>query len=237
MQGTLSYRHRVISDADLIFIRGLVAQNPQCSRRRLSEKLCQAWNWVQPNGALRDMVCRSMMLMLHRQGLIELPPVRQVARSSLTGGGQRDKPAAVVIDQTPLSISLAELGPLEIRQVRRTPEEALFNSLLQQHHYLGYSQPVGEHLKYLVFARGRPIACVAWSSAPPMATSKSPTCGHPNSSRQDEQIIGALRVSCRGDVDGVGPAFFDFPMNGCLASAARQAGGVGRGAVGRQRTP
>ena len=151
MQGTLSYRHRVISDADLIFIRGLVAQNPQCSRRRLSEKLCQAWNWVQPNGALRDMVCRSMMLMLHRQGLIELPPVRQVARSSLTGGGQRDKPAAVVIDQTPLSISLAELGPLEIRQVRRTPEEALFNSLLQQHHYLGYSQPVGEHLKYLVF--------------------------------------------------------------------------------------
>ena len=166
MQGTLSYRHRVISDADLIFIRGLVAQNPQCSRRRLSEKLCQAWYWVQPNGALRDMVCRSMMLMLHRQGLIELPPVRQVARSSLTGGGQRDKPAAVVIDQTPLSISLAELGPLEIRQVRRRPEEALFNSLLQQHHYLGYSQPVGEHLKYLVFARGRPIACVAWSSAP-----------------------------------------------------------------------
>ena len=26
------------------------------------------------------MVCRSMMLMLHRQGLIELPPVRQVAQ-------------------------------------------------------------------------------------------------------------------------------------------------------------
>ena len=50
--------------------------------------------------------------------------------------------------------------------MRRTPEEALFNSLLQQHHYLGYSQPVGEHLKYLVYARGRPIGCAAWSSAP-----------------------------------------------------------------------
>ena len=50
--------------------------------------------------------------------------------------------------------------------MRRTLEEALFNSLLAQHHYLGYSQPVGEHLKYLVLARGRPIACVAWSSAP-----------------------------------------------------------------------
>lgn len=163
MQGSLGYRHRVITDADLVFIRRLIAENPQCSRRRLSEKLCRAWNWVQPNGALRDMVCRGMMLMLHRQGLIELPAPRQVGRSSLVG---REKPASVSIGQSLLSMSLAELGPLEIRQVRRTPEEALFNSLLEQHHYLGYTQPVGEHLKYLVFARGRPIACVAWSSAP-----------------------------------------------------------------------
>ena len=77
----LVYRHRVIADADLVLIRRLIAENPLCSRRRLSEKLCVAWNWVQPNGALRDMVCRSMMLMLHRQGLIELPPVRQSGQS------------------------------------------------------------------------------------------------------------------------------------------------------------
>ena len=37
---------------------------------------------------------------------------------------------------------------------------------MEQHHYLGYEQPVGEHLKYLVWAQGRPIACMAWSSAP-----------------------------------------------------------------------
>jgi hypothetical protein len=34
------------------------------------------------------------------------------------------------------------------------------------HHYLGYTRPVGEHLKYLFVARGRQIACAAWSSAP-----------------------------------------------------------------------
>ena len=109
------------------------------------------------------MVCRGMMLMLHRRGLIELPALRRVSRNFLV---ERKKPEGVSIDQTPLSMSFAELGPLEMRQVRRTSEEAMFNGLLQQHHYLGYSQPVGEHLKYLVFARGRPIACVAWSSAP-----------------------------------------------------------------------
>ena len=31
-------------------------------------------------------------------------------------------------------------------------------------HYVG--EPVGEHLKYLAWAQGRPIACLAWSSAP-----------------------------------------------------------------------
>ena len=50
--------------------------------------------------------------------------------------------------------------------MRRTADEPLFNSLMEQHHYLGYEQPVGEHLKYLVWAQGRPIACLAWSSAP-----------------------------------------------------------------------
>jgi hypothetical protein len=163
MPRTLSYRHRVITDDDLVFIRKLIVEHPGSSRRDLSKKLCQAWSWVQANGALRDMVCRGLMLMLHRQGLIELPAVRRVIRNPLV---ERSQPMLMSVDETPLRVSLAELGPLEIPQVRRTPEEALFNSLLQQQHYLSYSQPVGEHLKYLVFAAGRPIACVAWSSAP-----------------------------------------------------------------------
>lgn len=55
---------------------------------------------------------------------------------------------------------------MEIEQVRRTDQEPLFNSLMEQYHYLAYEQPVGEQLKFLVWAQGRPIACVAWSSAP-----------------------------------------------------------------------
>ena len=163
MHQTLSYRHRVITDEDLVFIRRLIADHPEASRRNLSERLCEAWNWVQANGALRAMVCRGLMLMLHRQGLIELPPVRRVNRNPFL---ERSAPVAVTVDESPLSTSLAELGTLEVRQVRRTPDEAVFNALMQQHHYLGYTQPVGEHLKYMVFAGGRPIACMAWSSAP-----------------------------------------------------------------------
>jgi hypothetical protein len=49
--------------------------------------------------------------------------------------------------------------------VRRTPEEPLFNSLLEQYHYHRYKQPAGEHLKFLVYAGERPVACFAWSSS------------------------------------------------------------------------
>ena len=72
----------------------------------------------------------------------------------------------MLIDTTPIRGALSQLQPIEIQPVRRTPEEALFNSLMEQYHYLGYEQPVGEHLKYLVWAQGRPLACLAWSSAP-----------------------------------------------------------------------
>jgi hypothetical protein len=51
-------------------------------------------------------------------------------------------------------------------KVRRTPAEELFGSLIEAHHYLAYTQPVGEHLKYLVSAQGQPVAALAWSSAP-----------------------------------------------------------------------
>ena len=75
-------------------------------------------------------------------------------------------PSFVEVDSAPLVARLSEISPMEIRQVRRTPEEALVNGLIAQHHYLGYGHPVGEHLKYLVTAAGRPIACFCWSSAP-----------------------------------------------------------------------
>jgi len=158
-----SFRHRAVTESDVAFIRKLVGEHPTASRRALSKQLCEAWNWVQPNGTLRDMVCRGLMLHLHRQGLIELPPVNYVRRNPLV---ERRRPTVIQVDTTPLNTSLGEIRPLEFRQVRRTPEESLFNSLLDQNHYLNYTQPVGEHLKYLVYARGRPIACLAWSSSP-----------------------------------------------------------------------
>src|ERR1700683_2371915 len=94
----LRYRGRVVTTEDIVFIRQFIADNPSMSRRKLSAQLCEAWQWKQVNGTLCDMVCRGLLLMLHRAGEIELPAVRQI---SLNPFLRREKPQAVSIDAPP----------------------------------------------------------------------------------------------------------------------------------------
>lgn len=159
----LSFRGRQVRPAEVAFLRELIAQCPGLSRRRLSVQVCQAWNWVQPNGQLRDMVCRGLLLALHRAGHIQLPAKRHSPPNNAIA---HRRVATASYDTTAIAGSLAALGPLEIRRVRRAEGEKLFAHLLSRYHYLGYSRPVGEHLKYLGLAGPRPVACVGWSSAP-----------------------------------------------------------------------
>ncbi len=163
MEALLTYRGQRVTAEDAAFIRQLIEKNPGDSRWVLSRKLCQAWGWRQSNGALRDMVCRGLMLALDRAGHIQLPARRRTPLNPLV---QRQKPVPLAIDSHPLQGPLSQILPLEIQQVRRTPLEKLCNSLIDQYHYLGYVQPVGEHLKYLVSFQQRPVAGLIFSSAP-----------------------------------------------------------------------
>jgi hypothetical protein len=162
MQLPIRYRGRQATSEEVALIRRLIAENPDDSRRALSVKLCEALNWAQPNGALKDMVCRGYMLALHRAGYISLPAKKCSPPNPFV---ERKKPTEISIDQRPLTTALKNIRPLKLQQVRRSRLEKLYNSLIEAYHYLGYCQPVGEHLKYIVFAGRRPIACLAWSSA------------------------------------------------------------------------
>jgi len=158
------YRGQEIDSEQLAFLREFIRAHAASSRWKLSRQLCEALGWKQANGALRDMVCRGMLLMLERAGEIELPPVRRHIRGQCRT--RRPRPEAVLIDTAPLAMPLKSLGSIEIQSVRRTADEPLFNGLMEQYHYLSYAHPVGEHLKYVCWAQGRPVACLAWSSAP-----------------------------------------------------------------------
>ena len=109
------------------------------------------------------MVCRSLMLMLHRAGHIKLPEVRQVSPNPMVN---RKKPEKLTdMDESPIQSSLTELGALSIKAIERSsPDEVLFNRLIETYHYLGFTHPIGENIKFLIYAGDRPVACISWCS-------------------------------------------------------------------------
>ena len=128
----LTFRGREIRAADVAFLRQLIADHPGLSRCALSVRVCQAWNWTQPNGQLRDQVCRSLMLRLHRSGHIELPaPKQKVVNNAIR---HRQVRTVVPVDSAPIEGNLQSIGALEIRLVRRAEGEDLFAQLLRDLH-------------------------------------------------------------------------------------------------------
>ena len=181
MQIVTTYRGRNVSESDIAIIRQIIADHPHGSRRFISQEICRAWDWRQPNGALKDMVCRSLLLLLQSEGLIQLPPPKCKLPNPLAN---RRKPTKIEVDKSPVQCPIDDLFPIYLKQVRRTRLEKLFNSLISEHHYLGYTQPVGEHLKYIAFSNDRPIACLAWSSAPWYIGARDRFIGWPPEIRQ-----------------------------------------------------
>ena len=107
------------------------------------------------------MACRELLLTLKRKGFITLPP-----RFNSANNDKRNRSIPVIeIEQTPLQGMPSELPPVKLKLVRNTNLEPLYNSLVQQHHYLGYRQIVGNHLKYIAFIEQKPVACLGWGSA------------------------------------------------------------------------
>jgi hypothetical protein len=158
----LKHHGHVITENDLAVIRAMLSERTSWTRRSLSIALCERQGWVQDNGVPRDAVCRATLLALERAGHIELPAPRYVFREPW----RRLHPKRVEVSTEPIDCTLRELGSIELRQVGRTPEESTVNGLVEQHHYLRYTAPVGERMKYLVTVQGRPIGCFIWSSAP-----------------------------------------------------------------------
>lgn len=127
------------------------------------------------------MACRELLLTLNRKNLVTLPP-----RLANANNDKRNRTIPVVkIDQTPLIGKLSDLPSVTLKLVRNTNLEPLYNSLVQEHHYLGYRQIVGNHLKYMAFINDRPVACLGWGSAAWSVKSRDAFIGWDKSTKEN----------------------------------------------------
>jgi hypothetical protein len=174
---------RLISKSDIKLINTLIKQNKDWNRTRLSKELCLIWDWRMPNGQLKDMACRSLLLKLHRLKLIHLPEPVHDGRNNIRN--KVSKTSDICNDISPINTELREILPLSIKVVKDKDEALLFKTLLNNHHYLGYKGTIGEHIKYLVFDnQQRPIAALLFGSAAWRLADRDQFIGWDNQTRQ-----------------------------------------------------
>ena len=163
MDQDLVIRRRVIRQADLRLIRELIADEGAQGRSHISNRLCEIWNWRQPNGRFRQIACRDLLRRLEARGLIELPPKLCEARRA---GYRNGTEAPAGLDCAPFEARLGEVREeLGLALVGSPEELALYRGLVGTYHYLGYQQATGAQLKYLSCFRERPIACLSFGPA------------------------------------------------------------------------
>jgi len=158
---------RQIGADELAHVRHLLTTHPDWCRHRLSQQLARDWDWHNATGQLKDMAARTLLLKLEQRGWIRLPP----RRCSPPNRMRAVRPATLVpaAPPPPLIAPLSALLPLRITEISTQgsrSDDALFASLLRQHHYLSHSSWVGQNLRYLVRAHsGQPLAALLFGAA------------------------------------------------------------------------
>ncbi len=159
------YCGRDFTPKELKRIRFLIEQNPEFNRTRLSVEVCQMFQWLKPDGKVKDMSCRVAMLRMEKDGLIQLPPstrtkkpVRKIEFTSATE------------PQNPVTCPVNQLPKLQLQMVTKATS-ALWNEYIERYHYLGHSPLPGAQLRYFITAGKQIVAltgfgAAAWQTAP-----------------------------------------------------------------------
>ena len=156
-------RKRLIYPDDIDLIRSLIKTTGHLGRTHISRDLCRIWDWKQENGIYKEIACRDLLRRLDSKGYIKLPPMLRPARRK---GYKNKTKIPVELDTSELCLQLKTVkNNIDIKQVRGTSDEKLFNGLIGKYHYISYFQGAGKQLKYIVFLDKRPIACIGFGAS------------------------------------------------------------------------
>ena len=155
------YHGRDFTVAEMKLVRELVATEP--SRAAIARAFCRRTGWLKPDGGLKVMMAKVVMLKMHRDGIIKLPPPkwRPGPPKPVVFGPDTEPPLF------PVPATFDEARPLEFRIVKSgTREGRLWNEFVARYHYLGYTRLVGAQMRYAVHDRnGWPLAMLGFSTA------------------------------------------------------------------------
>jgi hypothetical protein len=163
---TYRYCGRDFSGPELEKIRKIIASDERLNRVKISRRVCEAFGWYKPDGGLKEMSCRVVLLRMERDGLIRLPPP-QKGNGNCTA---RVRISSASDPESEVCIGAGALMPLRLEMVVKGRDSHLWNELIERYHYLGHKPLPGAQLRYFVFSGSGLLAALgfgasAWSVA------------------------------------------------------------------------
>ena len=160
----MRYRGRDFTEEEFSWIRQLIVDQPDISRKDISVLFCQKAKWLKPDGSLKDMSCRVAMLKIEQDGHLTLPPPKTKHTKPYK------KIRTLLATEQPKITKKAGKFNLVLELVcSRT--SALWNEYVDRYHYLGYKTLPGAQLRYFVKSDKQILALLgfgaaAWKTAP-----------------------------------------------------------------------
>ncbi|MDQ5988229.1 MAG: hypothetical protein CSYNP_03987 [Syntrophus sp. SKADARSKE-3] len=159
-----SYRNLSVTEPELMKIRKILSRERESGRCEISRVVCRTLGWRQPNGLLKDGVCRTMLVQMEKEELVTLPPRKRTPNNPSLF---KNKPEPVHLE--PLPAGGWSSNNFSVFMVKKqTADEAIYKAAVNEYSGRGYVKPVGENIKYLVKTSDGEyvIACIGFSSAP-----------------------------------------------------------------------
>lgn len=160
----MRYCGRDFTEKEIAWIKQLIADRPEMSRKDISVLWCQRAKWHKPDGGVKDMSCRVALLKMEKDGHFVLPPPKK----------KHTKPykkirTLLALEQPEINKKAGEFK-LEL-EVIDSRGSALWNEYIDRYHYLGYKTLPGAQLRYFVKSEGQILALLgfgaaAWTTAP-----------------------------------------------------------------------
>lgn len=183
MTGPLHFCGARVTAEQLQLIRDLVAAYPRLSRQELANTACELLGWVRPNGRLKTRECREFLELLQARALVTLPAQRSTRPRGSTTRIPRSTPGDPPV---PIVGPLSAFTPIRLRRVCTPQDRAVWNDMMDRHHYLGYRVPYGAHVQYLFESTAEVrLGGIQFSSAAWRMRARDQWIGWPDSVRKN----------------------------------------------------
>lgn len=160
----MRYCGRDFTKEEFSWIRQLINNRSDISRKDISVLFCREYNWLKPDGGLKDMSCRVALLKMEKDGHFILPPPKT----------KHTRPYKKIrtLWAAEQAVISKKAGEFElVFEVVTNRSSALWNEFIDRYHYLGYKTLPGAQLRYFVKSEGQILALLgfgaaAWKTAP-----------------------------------------------------------------------